>query len=180
MFANRRSLALFLVTAIFFSIFQADQVAMAKKKEAKPIPSPSPTWPPPGYKGINGVYAKVPSSKELIGLLSARRSLQKIVKQCEEFACGAVIVAAESGCEWWEVTSNVRQANVLTLERDKVGTLVTYASGSEPKALKTIFLVSQEPVDPRLSISGIRVICHRDSFDKPKSGNNYTKIVTTG
>lgn len=177
---NRRTFVLFLVAFILATSFQTNHLAFAKKKEAKPIPSPSPIWPPAGYKGINGVFAKVPSSKELIGLLSARKSLQKTVKQCEEFACGAVIAAAETGCEWWEVTSNVRQVNVLTLEREKVGALVTYTSGSKPKELKTIFLVSQEPVDPGVSISGIRVICHRDSFDKPKSGNIYEKIVTTG
>jgi hypothetical protein len=166
--------------ALSVGVFQPNQSALAKKKEAKPIPSPSPVWPPPGYKGINGVYAKVPSSKELIGLLSARRSLQKTVKQCEQFACGAVIVAAETGCEWWEVASNVKQVNVTTRIREKIGTLVTYANGTSPEELRTIFLVSQEPVDPAISISGIRVICHRDVVDKPKPGNIYTKVEVTG
>ncbi|MEY3093817.1 MAG: hypothetical protein RLZZ317_320, partial [Actinomycetota bacterium] len=61
----------------------ATEVKVVAKKTAKPIPSPSPKWPPTGFKGKDGVYAKVPTRKELIGLLSAKRTLQSIVKNCE-------------------------------------------------------------------------------------------------
>ena len=65
---------------------QADQIKVVAKKTAKPIPSPAAKWPPEGFKGKEGVFAKVPSSKEVIGLLSAKKSLQPLVKTCEEFA----------------------------------------------------------------------------------------------
>ena len=57
----------------------AGDIKVTAKKTAKPIPSPAPKWPPKGFKGNEGVYAKVPSSKELIGLLSAKRTLQSVV-----------------------------------------------------------------------------------------------------
>ncbi|MFM8751750.1 MAG: hypothetical protein ACKOEB_00940, partial [Actinomycetota bacterium] len=99
----------------------ASEVKVVAKKTAKPIPSPSPKWPPQGFKGKDGVYAKVPTSKELVGLLSAKRTLQSIVKNCREFACGAVIAAAETGCEWWEVTSRVLQSSPNGPEPLKLG-----------------------------------------------------------
>jgi len=43
---------------------EAAEMKVVAKKTAKPIPSPSPKWPPQGFKGKDGVYAKVPTSKE--------------------------------------------------------------------------------------------------------------------
>jgi hypothetical protein len=180
MHGKRKSLALVLATALLLTNFQSHQFAAAKKKEAKPIPSASPKWPPPGFKGINGVYARVPGDEELLGILSASRSLRQRFEPCKTLACAPVIVASATGCEWWEITSNVRQVNDVTLLREKIGTLVTYAGGSEPEKLKAIFLISEVPVAPAISISGIRVICHRDEFDKPKPGNIYTKVEVAG
>lgn len=155
----------------------AGDIKVTAKKTAKPIPSPSPKWPPKGFKGNEGVYAKVPSSKELIGLLSAKRTLQSVVKNCEEFACGAVIAAADTGCVWWEVNSTVFKLRTEDSTRQKVGSLVTVASGSQKREQKTIFLVSTEQVVPGVSISGIKVTCHRDGTNKPKNGNVYQPLV---
>lgn len=155
----------------------AGEIKVTAKKTAKPIPSPSPKWPPKGFKGNEGVYAKVPSSKELIGLLSAKRTLQSVVKNCEEFACGAVIAAADTGCVWWEVNSSVFRLRAEDLTKEKVGSLVTVASGSQKREQKTIFLVSTEEVVPGVSISGIKVTCHRDGTNKPKNGNVYQPLV---
>jgi hypothetical protein len=148
-------------------------ITVVAKKSAKPIPSPLPKWPPSGFKGKDGVYAKVPTRKELIGLLSAKRTLQSVVKNCEEFACGAVIAAAETGCAWWEVTSKVFRAEDGSPTPVRLGSLSTYAKGSEKKAQITIFLVSSEPILPEVYLSQIRVICHRSSSDAPKPGNSY-------
>ena len=155
----------------------AGDIKVTAKKTAKPIPSPTPKWPPQGFKGNEGVYAKVPSSKELIGLLSAKRTLQSVVKNCEEFACGAVIVAADTGCVWWEVNSSVFRLRAEDLTREKVGSLVTVASGSQKREQKTIFLVSAEEVVPGVSISGIKVTCHRDGANKPKNGSIYKSLI---
>jgi hypothetical protein len=156
----------------------ATEVKVVAKKTAKPIPSPSPKWPPTGFKGKDGVYAKVPTRKELIGLLSAKRTLQSIVKNCEEFACGAVIAAAETGCAWWEVNSQVFRTNIEDLNPEQLGTLITYAKGSAKKAQTTIFLVSAEKLLPEVYLSQIKVVCHRSASDEPKKGNIYTPLAT--
>lgn len=75
-----------------------------KKKVAKKLPSPSPKWPPVGFKtdplGETKLYLKVPNAKELVGLLSAKSTLASQVKTCTQFTCGAVLVASEMGCRW--------------------------------------------------------------------------------
>lgn len=154
------------------------EVKVTAKKTAKPIPSPSPKWPPRKFKGKDGVFAKVPTTKELVGLLSARRTLQSVVKNCEQNACGAVIVAAETGCSWWEVNSSVFRLQAEDLTRQKIGTLTTYARGTEKRAQNTIFLISGEEVAPGVSISSIKVVCHRDPTGRPKLGNIYKPVVT--
>ena len=58
------------------------------KKTARKTPSPKPKWPPAGFAIESGVYAKVPSSKELIGILSARNVLASQVEACTKFVCG--------------------------------------------------------------------------------------------
>ena len=77
------------------------------KKTATPIPSPLPVWPPIKFTSNKGIYAKIPTSKELLGLISAKAGLAELVKKCESNACGAVIVAADYRCEWWEIKSTV-------------------------------------------------------------------------
>ncbi|MEY3454417.1 MAG: hypothetical protein RLZZ147_542, partial [Actinomycetota bacterium] len=77
------------------------------KKTATPIPSPSPIWPPVGFTSNKGIYAKIPNGKELLGLISAQKRLAADVVKCESNACGAVIVAADYSCKWWEIKSTV-------------------------------------------------------------------------
>lgn len=173
---KRRFGILALSIAIFFSALPSSPIASAAKKKPIPATSPKPVWPPKGFKEIDGVFAKVPSSDELIGHLSARKSLQRFLAQCEEFACGAVFVAAERGCTWWEVNSTLRKVNPNTLTKDRIGTLVTYAKGTDSRELGTIFLVSEEPVDLSVSVGNIRVICHREKTNIPKPGNVYNRI----
>ena len=155
MFSKVISISIVTFALIFSSLpsASASEVKVVAKKTAKPIPSPSPKWPPTGFKGKDGVYAKVPTRKELIGLLSAKRTLQSIVKNCEEFACGAVIAAAETGCAWWEVNSQVFRTNIEDLNPEQLGTLITYAKGSAKKAQTTIFLVSSEELLPEVYLS---------------------------
>ncbi|MEY3320201.1 MAG: hypothetical protein RL393_781 [Actinomycetota bacterium] len=174
---QKRSLRILALSiALLLSALPNSPTASAAKKKPIPATSPKPVWPPKGFKEIDGVFAKVPSSEELIGLLSAKRSLQKFLEQCEEFACGAVFVAAERGCTWWEVNSTLRKVNASTLTKDRIGTLVTYAKGTDSREQGTIFLVSEEPVDLSVSVGNIRVICHREKTNIPKPGNVYNKI----
>ena len=163
-------------SSVAFASQKSGEIKLVAKKTAKPIPSPKPKWPPKGFKGKDGVFAKVPTSKELVGLLSAKRTLQSVVKNCEEYGCGAVIAAAETGCVWWEVNSSVFRLVPEDLTRERIGTLMTVTGGSDKREQKTIFLISGAEVSPGLSISGIKVTCHRDGSNKPKNGNTYKAL----
>ena len=153
----------------------------AKKKETKkekrqrlnPQVSPPPSWPPKGFKETNGIYAKIPSKKELAGLVSAKTSLFEAIKPCAEFACGSVIVASESKCLWWEVLSTVTGPKTSdSATTTSYGSLTTKSSGTDSKAQKVILLISKEPVGEGIRITNINVTCHR-SGAKGKSGNSY-------
>ena len=177
-----RALTIIVATSMLLTsslpLSAASDVKVVAKKTAKPIPSPSPKWPPVGFKGKDGVFAKVPTRNELIGLLSAKKTLQSVVKTCEEFACGAVIAAAETGCAWWEVTSKVFKTNIDEPTLEKLGSLTTYAQGSAKKAQSTIFLVTTEKLLPEVYLSQIKVICHRSASDTPTFGHTYVPYST--
>jgi len=137
------------------------------KKTARKSPSPKPKWPPAGFAIESGVYAKVPTSKELIGILSARSTLASQVEACTKFVCGAVLVAAETGCRWWEVNSRV-----YGQDRSVIGSLQTISGASKPKEIKTIILVSPEPLESLEYITGIEVVCHQE--EKPSGFPSVT------
>jgi len=149
--------------------------AMAAKKpnpKSKLAPSPSPKWPPAGFAFESGVYAKVPSSKQLVSVISANRTLAKQVKNCTKFVCGAVQVAAEPGCQWWEVDSKV-----YSKEKVLLGKLRTVVGTSSPFEIKTILLVSPEPIETLEFITDIEVVCHQDPKPQGASGSTYTRIA---
>lgn len=153
----------------------------AKKKKARqerrarlnPQISPPPSWPPKGFKESNGIYAKIPTKRELAGLVSARSGLFEAIKPCDEFACGSVIVASAEKCLWWEVLSTVtgpKTSDSATIT--SYGSLTTKISGSDARKQKVILLISNEPISDRVRVSNINVTCHR-SGKKGKSGNTY-------
>lgn len=184
------ALMLALCLACLASFHQTSSVALtaidsmdsaAKKKETKkerkqrlnPQISPPPTWPPKGFKETNGIYAKIPSKKELAGLVSAKTSLFEAIKPCADFACGSVIVASESKCLWWEVLATVTGPKLSdTTTTTSYGSLTTKSSGTDSKAQKVILLISSEPIAERVRVTDINVTCHR-SGAKGKSGNSY-------
>jgi len=139
------------------------------KKTARKTPSPKPQWPPAGFAIESGVYAKVPSSKELIGILSARNVLASQVEACTKFVCGAVLVASEPGCRWWEVNSRV-----YGQDKSVIGSLQTISGASKPKEIKTILLISPEPLESLEYITGIEVVCHQE--EKP---SGYPSVTFT-
>ena len=139
------------------------------KKTARKTPSPKPKWPPAGFAIESGVYAKVPSSKELIGILSARNILASQVEACTQFVCGAVLVASEPGCRWWEVNSRV-----YGQDKSVIGSLQTISGESKPKEIKTILLISPEPLESLEYITGIEVVCHQE--EKP---SGYPSVTFT-
>ena len=77
------------------------------RKTVKVSPSPKAVWPPKGYVKSDDIYAKVPTSKELIGLSSANKKLASALKECENLTCGAIFATSIAGCNWWEFTGDV-------------------------------------------------------------------------
>ena len=167
------------------------------KKTATPIPSPSPVWPPDSklFTGNKGVYAKIPTGKELIGLISAKIGLAADVKKCETNACGAVIVAADYTCKWWEIKSTVTGVNPNDpTKRVLLGNLRTTSGSLDPKTYANILLISDEPISkpgvidpatgvvgtpvpiPGISVGNISAICHKADTDEKIPSNTYTQV----
>ena len=165
------------------------------KKTATPIPSPQPVWPPVKLTSNKGIYAKIPTSKELLGLISAKAGLAELVKKCESNACGAVIVAADYRCEWWEIKSTVYGIDPSDANKKiALGKLRTLYGPLSAKTYANIILVSDEPLygqsvlDPNtgqtvagparngISVGGISAICHKSGTDEKFPANIYTPI----
>ena len=165
------------------------------KKTATPIPSPSPVWPPIKFTSNKGIYAKIPTSKELLGLISAKAGLAEVVKKCESNACGAVIVAADYRCEWWEIKSTVYGVDPNDVSKKvTLGKLRTLYGPLSAQTYANIILVSDEPLygpsvlDPNsgqtvagparngISVGGISAICHKSGTDEKFPANIYTPI----
>ena len=141
------------------------------RKKISVSPSPRPAWPPAGFKPDSGIYAKVPSSKELVGVISAKGNLATQIEACKKFVCGAVQVAAEQGCLWWEIDSKVFADN-----KDLIGNLQTVTAGSTKREIKTILLISPEPLDTLEFIDSIEVVCHQDARPDAVQAVTFTKV----
>lgn len=165
------------------------------KKTATPIPSPSPVWPPVGFTANNGIYAKIPSGKELLGLISAKAGLATDVKKCEANACGAVIIAADYTCKWWEIRSTVSVTDPADAgKKILLGNLRTTYPLLNPNTYANIILISEEPLfmptvaDPvtgqslppvvrtGISVGNISAICHKTLTEEKLPSNIYTPI----
>jgi len=163
------------------------------KKTATPIPSPSPIWPPVGFTSKGGIYAKIPTGKELLGLLSAKVKLADDVKKCEKNACGAVVVAADIQCRWWEIRSTVSMIDPADpAKKLLLGSLRTTYNSLSPKTYANILLISDEPlylpaaIDPAtnqelapvlrtgISVGGISATCHKAATNESIPTSIYT------
>jgi hypothetical protein len=162
------------VTLLVTSFSSADSASAAKKPKPKPkvLVSPSPKWPPAGFSYQDGVYAKVPTSRQLVSIISAKRSLATQVKECAKFVCGAVQVASDPGCLWWEVDSHV-----FSQEKVLLGKLKTSAGTTAPQEIKTVLLISPEPIETLEFITDIEVICHQDPKPSDIKKSSYTKVA---
>ena len=163
------------------------------KKTATPIPSPSPIWPPVGFTSKGGIYAKIPTGKELLGLLSAKVKLADDVKKCEKNACGAVVVAADIQCRWWEIRSTVSMIDAADpAKKILLGSLRTTYNSLSPRTYANILLISDEPlylpaaIDPAtnqelapvlrtgISVGGISATCHKAATNESIPTSIYT------
>jgi outer membrane biosynthesis protein TonB len=159
----------------------AKKKAPVKKKEAKLSPSPSPKWPPAGFRtdplGETNLYMKIPTAKELVGILSAKSGLASQIKACTKFTCGAVLVASELGCRWWQVTADVVGA---TSPEDRTlktfGKITTSATKSNPQKVITILLVTTEPIGTGHVLSNISVDCNQSEPTGPLPNTEYQPV----
>ena len=173
----RKLIVVMTTLSVFLSstfLLMSNSEAKTTKKTATPIPSPSPKWPPVGFIGKDGVFATIPTNKELIGILSAKTTLASDVKLCKEYACGAVTVAAEKSCQWWEVRSIIYRADGEN--KVAVGKLFTISKGTNAQEIKTILMVSREPLADGITVGGIRVFCQRGATIVPYPSNSYEPI----
>jgi hypothetical protein len=148
------------------------------RKKVKVTPSPSAVWPPKGYVKNDDIYAKVPTSKELIGLASSNKTLAKSLTSCETLTCGAILATSLTGCNWWEFTGDVTgPASETDSTIIKYGTLTSFFGSTKPKQIQPFILVSEEALKNGFVVSNIKVACHRDPVpaDVKIPSNNYVK-----
>jgi len=134
-------------------------------KKIKLTPAPKPVWPPKGFVENNGVFARVPTGTELVGLLSAKSTLGKTLAACEASACGAVYVASASDCTWWEISATVfgpSYADITTYL--PYGTLRTLVGGSAAHTVTPVFLLTTEPLIPNEDLILQTLGLKRDKF----------------
>ena len=97
--------------------------------------------------------------------------LRSDISKCHDFACGAVTVASETGCTWWEVKSTFERIDLKTGKIEAtLGTLRTFSQRTKPKAIQSIMLVSEikhrdadGKVLNNIKASGLEVSCHHDA-----------------
>lgn len=148
------------------------------RKYVKPIPSPDPLWPPPNFSHNASIYAKVPSAEELKGAASNSKTLTAGLATCESVTCGAVFVASEAGCAYWEVDSVVSQiSSTDPNSKNPIGTLRTLDTGSGAQKIKTILLISEAPLAPGITVGGISAKCWQASPGDKVPTNIYTPIA---
>jgi len=157
-------------------------VKKKKKKVIKLTPSPSPSWPPAGFKtdklNETKLYLKVPSAKELVGILSAKSALASQIKACTKFTCGAVLVASEIGCRWWQITADVVGATSPENRTLKTfGKITTSVTRSAAQQIVTILLVTTEPIGAGHIVSNISADCNQSDPTGPLPNTDYQAVT---
>jgi hypothetical protein len=153
---------------------------VVKKKKKLPPLQPvlcfGKNWPPSDFTQNGEVFAKIPTATQLQCESSDNYAPSKVIlradlQKCDEFACGAVAVASETGCTWWEVKSTFEQIDLKTGKIEAtLGTLRTVSQRTKPKAIQSIMLISEikhrdadGKVLNNIKASGLEVSCHHDA-----------------
>jgi hypothetical protein len=124
--------------------------------------------------GETKLYLKVPNAKELVGLLSAKSALASQVKSCTQFTCGAVLVAAETGCRWCRVTADVVGPTSPENRATKTfGKITADVGRSAPQQVVTVLLVTTEPIGAGQIVSNINVDCNQGDPSGPLPNTTY-------
>ena len=154
----------------------ATKKPVARKKKNFPIKKPL-KWPPPGFEKKGALYAKTATPKEL-GIAGTENKYiqQNLIEFCDKFACLGIFVGSETGCDWWEITSNVLGVDPADpTKRIIYGSLTTLVAGSKAKTIKAILLVSEELIADGLGVGGYTANCRIGSPTGKIPSNTYTK-----
>jgi len=149
----------------------------AVKKKKKPVaPSPSPKWPPLGFKVMDDVYYRTPSVEVMMNVAAGNTSLAKAIAACKEFSCGRLQVASLIGCVYWEIDSKVITPNPdLAGSFLTMGMLRTLAKKSVPKEVVTLVLPSGELLSGTIAVVPIGITCHQDQTTEIVPSNTYLR-----
>lgn len=159
---------------------------LVKEPQKKISPSPVPAWPPKGFKSNGEVFAKIPTAKELIGLVSNSKILTRQLAQqidgipiCEKYSCGAVQISSLNGCTWWEIRAKLIGKNSPGDKSIRIfGTIRALVKKTTPKAITTVLLVSSEPLAAHHAITSIVANCHHDAVSEKIPSTTYTAIIS--
>ena len=148
----------------------------ATKKKKSLAPSPSPKWPPAGYKVMDDIYYRTPSVEIMMNVAAGNSALAKAVAACKEFSCGRLQVASLIGCVYWEIESKVITPNpdiagsFLTM-----GMLRTLAKKSLPKEIVTLVLPSGELYSGTIAVVPTAITCHQDATTETVPSSTYLR-----
>lgn len=154
----------------------ATKKPVARKKKNFPAKKPM-KWPPPGFEKKGALYAKTATPKEL-GIAGTENKYiqQNLIEFCDKFACLGIFVGSETGCDWWEITSNVLGVDPADpTKRIIYGSLTTLVAGSKAKTIKAILLISEEPIADGLGVGGYTANCRTGPPTGKIPSNTYTK-----
>jgi len=152
--------------------------ATVKKKRNPIAPSPSPKWPPLGFKVMDDIYYRTPSVEVMMNvaadLTPTAKALAKAIAVCKEFSCGRLQVASLIGCVYWEIDSKVITPNPdLAGSFLTMGMLRTLAKKLAPKEVVTLVLPSGELYSGTIAVVPIGITCHQDPTTETVPSNTY-------
>ena len=151
--------------------------AMVKKKN--PIkPSPSPKWPPLGFKVMDNIYYRTPSVDVMMNVAAdttpTAKALAKANMECKKISCGRLQVASLVGCVYWEIDSKVITPNPdLAGSFLTMGMLRTLAKKSAEKEVVTLVLPSGELYSGSIAVVPTGITCHQDQTTEKVPSNTY-------
>lgn len=153
------------------------KATVKKKKKKKPVaPSPSPKWPPLGFKVMDDIYYRTPSVEVMMNVAAGNTSLAKAIAACKEFSCGRLQVASLIGCVYWEIDSKVITPNPdLANSFLTLGMLRTLAKKSAPKEVVTLVLPSGELLLGTIAVVPVGITCHQDQTTEVVPSNTYLR-----
>jgi hypothetical protein len=157
----------------------APKKPVVRKKKNFPTKKPL-KWPPPGFEKQGVLFAKTATPKELGIAGTENKYIQKnLIEFCDKVACLGIFVGSETGCDWWEITSNVLGIDPAdSTQRIIYGSLTTLVGGSNAKTIKAILLVSDEPIADGLGIGNYTANCRSGPQIGKIPSNTYTKSPT--